>query len=277
MSVECWEAGEQVGSFNPLVAGEGRAFLQRNETIVFMTCYLHTGSRNDLAPGLPLPPWQSLVAVPLQAARGSGSGSSVTGSDSQLVRSSQGIVLSAVDHLIPAKLVEKVKAGQFLEMCEFLPDIIKLVNRLDSSSLNWQDLYNQEAPFSRPQLWEVSSQLSLIQCFLLSMAIRTSDPLAREMMVYARVVLGDAQRHGGFGWIDYDRAARQQSAVDSTIPWNTLDPGLHSMFILGQQRASLSPWFCNFCQESDHSSSQWLWPFLSQPLSIRHEIGGLRD
>ena len=137
----------------------------------------------------------------------------MTGSDSQLVRSSQGIVLSAVDHLIPAKLVEKVKAGQFVEMCEFLPDIIKLVNRLDSSSLNWQDLYNQEAPFSRPRLREVSSQLSLIQCFLLSMAIKTSDPLAREMMVYARVVLGEAQRHGGFGWIDYDRAARQQSAL----------------------------------------------------------------
>ena len=42
----------------------------------------------------------------------------------------------------------------------------------------------------------------------------------------------------------------------------TLDPGLHSMFILGQQRASLSPWFCNLCQESDHSSSQCTLAFL---------------
>ena len=75
---------------------------------------------------------KSLVAVPLQAAGGSGSGSLVTGSDSQLVQSSQGIVLSAVDRLIPAKLV----AGQFVEMHEFLPDNIKLVNRLDSGSLN---------------------------------------------------------------------------------------------------------------------------------------------
>ena len=79
---------------------------------------------------------KSLVAVPLQAAGGSGSGSLVTGSDSQLVQSSQGIVLSAVDRLIPAKLVDKVKAGQFVEMREFLPDNIKLVNRLDSGSLN---------------------------------------------------------------------------------------------------------------------------------------------
>lgn len=47
------------------------------------------------------------------------------------------------------------------------------------------------------------------------MAIRTSDPLAREMMAYTQVVLGEAQCHGGFGWIDYDRAARQQRAVDS--------------------------------------------------------------
>ena len=102
----------------------------------------------------------------------------MTGSDFQLVQSSQGIVLSAVDRLIPAKLVEKVKAGQFA----FLPDNIKLVNRLDSSSLIWQHFYNQEAPFSRPCLRKVSSPLSWIQCFLSYMAIRTSDPLAREMM-----------------------------------------------------------------------------------------------
>ena len=91
---------------------------------MFTACYLHTGSRNDSTPGLPLPPWQSLTAVSLQVARRSGLGSPVTGSDSQLVQSRQGIVLSAVDLLIPAKLVKKVKAGQFVEMSEFLPDTI---------------------------------------------------------------------------------------------------------------------------------------------------------
>ena len=126
-----------MGIFNPLVAGEGCAFLQRNETLVFTVCYLHTSSRNDSVPGLPLPPWQSLMAVPLQAAGGLGSGSPVTGSDSHLVQSSQGIILSAVDCLIPTKLVEKVKASQFMELHEFLPDNIKLVNRLNFSSLNW--------------------------------------------------------------------------------------------------------------------------------------------
>ena len=111
------------------------------------------------------------------------------------------------------------------------------------------------------------------------MPIRTSNPLAREMMAYAQVVLGEAQCHGGFRWIDYNRAAPWQcAAVNPTISWNTLDPGLQSIFtcILGQQRASISPRFCSFCQNLTIHRPSALWPFLSQPLSIRHKIRGPR-
>ena len=44
--------------------------------------------------------------------------------------------------------------------------------------------------------------------------------------------------HGGSGWLEYDRAARQQRAIDPAKPWNVLDPGLHSSFILSRCSAA---------------------------------------
>lgn len=67
------------------------------------------------------------------------------------------------------------------------------------------------------------------------MAIRSRDPLTRDMLAYARLILGEAMSHGGTGWLEYDRAARQQRAID---PWNVLDPGLHSAFILSRSSSS---------------------------------------
>ena len=40
------------------------------------------------------------------------------------------------------------------------------------------------------------------------------DPLARDLMTYGRLILREAQRHGGMGWLEYDRVFRQQAAVE---------------------------------------------------------------
>ena len=48
------------------------------------------------------------------------------------------------------------------------------------------------------------------------------------MLVYARLVLGEAMSHGGPDWLEYDRVARQLRADNTSKPWNVLDSGLHS-------------------------------------------------
>ena len=84
------------------------------------------------------------------------------------------------------------------------------------------------------------------------------------MLAYARLILGEAQRYGGNGWLDYDRAARQLIALDPSSQWNSLDSGLHSKLVLGQ-RAIVPPTFCTICQEPDHSASQCAMAFFEPP------------
>jgi hypothetical protein len=46
----------------------------------------------------------------------------------------------------------------------------------------------------------------------------------RDQVVYARLLIKEA-RHGGTGWLAYDRAFRQQVASEPTQRWNAVIPG----------------------------------------------------
>ena len=80
------------------------------------------------------------------------------------------------------------------------------------------------------------------------MAIRTSDPSTR-------LIIREALHHEGAGWLDYDRAFRQQAAVDPSLRWNTLLPGLQASTMLshGTGQGAL---FCTLCREMDHTRTQ---------------------
>ena len=93
-----------------------------------------------------IPPAASLASIPLNPLPGIGSlasgpgSSSVAGSNTTLASSaglgvsipSAGFLLSHSNRPIPAKLVDRARAGQFVEMRDFLLDNIKLVDRLES-------------------------------------------------------------------------------------------------------------------------------------------------
>uniref|UniRef100_A0A1X7TZ31 Uncharacterized protein n=1 Tax=Amphimedon queenslandica TaxID=400682 RepID=A0A1X7TZ31_AMPQE len=179
-----------------------------------------------------LPPPQGLVSVPLcpvspPVAHTAVSTQLHSPSQAPAVptrQASGGLVLSPDCQPIPAKLVEKARSGEYMEMREFLLDNVKLLDKLEYTGLHHG--------MSRPRMREVSSPLAWIHCFLAYTAIRCQDPFARDMLSYARLILGEAMCHGGTGWLEYDRATRQQRAIDPLKPWNIIDPGLHSAFIL---------------------------------------------
>ena len=53
-----------------------------------------------------------------------------------------------------------------------------------------------------------------------------------EMLVYCRLIIPEALRHGGDGWLEYDRTFWCQAAVDPSLPWHSLVPGLQAATIL---------------------------------------------
>ena len=70
-------------------------------------------------------------------------------------------------------------------------------------------------------------------CFLTYLAVGTSDQLMRDKMTYATLLICEALKHGGQGWLEYDKLFRQQAALNSGLPWNIIHPGLQASTILG--------------------------------------------
>ena len=75
-----------------------------------------------------------------------------------------------------------------------------------------------------------------------------SAATTRDLLSYGRILLNLAQRHNGQGWLEYDRAFRQQVAADPSIQWNNLNPSHGS-------HCSVGP-LCPHCQEVDHRASE---------------------
>ena len=159
--------------------------------------------------------------------------------------------LSPATEPFPQKLVAKILSGQFVDMREMLTDNISLLQQLEIMG-------GQTAPglpgVLRPRLREVNTLATWIYCFLAYVAIRSPDPHVRDWLAYARLVVREAQRHGGNGFLDYDRVFRQQAALDQTIQWNCLHPGIQAATLVG--RPSGVSTFCTFCREPDHASDR---------------------
>ena len=176
----------------------------------------------------------------------------------------------------PRKLVEKVRSGQFIEMRELLADNITLIHQLES--IQGCTPLHTLGP-TRPRLRQLSSLPTWCYCFLGYMAILTSDPSTRDQLAYVRLVIKEALRHGGQGWLDYDRAFRQQAVAEPSLRWNTLLSGLQASTILGQRNRQEAA-FCTLCREGDHTQAQCALVYLQPPTtrnpSTTYVIAGRR-
>ena len=170
-----------------------------------------------------------------------------------------GLILSPEVEPVPHKLVQRIQSGQFVEMRDLLGDNIALLQQLDSVQGALQSFSG--AP--KPRLREITSLSSWLHCFLAYTAIRSTDQATRDQLTYARLLIQEYLRHGGNGWLDYDRVFRQLVAINPSLPWNTLHPGLHTSTILGQRSGTGS--FCTLCTGSDHTPNQCALVSLQQP------------
>ena len=131
---------------------------------------------------------------------------------------------------IPAKLTAKIKALQFVEMRELLPDNISASEQHASSSRSPHDL--------PPRQREVFSILTWVSAFV----------------TYAAIVSeAHPSRTNNKGWISYDRIFQQNAATNPSLSWANLDPSLHSSFCLGNEPPHT---VCSLCNELDHKSNE---------------------
>ena len=88
--------------------------------------------------------------------------------------------------------------------------------------------------------------------------------MVQDRLTYARLIIRDAMRHGGRGWLDYNGLFRQQAALNPSLAWNALYTSLMASTILGQWSAGQGT-FCFMCQGFNHTPSQCTLAFLQKP------------
>ena len=172
------------------------------------------------------------------------------------------VILSSSSQPIPARLTRRIMAGEFVEMRELLCDNIALHDQLESIHGSLQTMATPGA--LRARMREVPSLSSWVYCFAAYIAVRTTDPLVRDMLAYMRIIVRESLRHGGGGWQEYDRNFRRLAAIDTNLRWNSLLPDLQASTILGQRGGGGV--FCSLCRGVDHTSAQCALTYMQQPV-----------
>ena len=72
------------------------------------------------------------------------------------------------------------------------------------------------------------------------------------MLAYLRLIVREACKFGGNGWITYDAVFRRNQ-VGRISPWNYIDASLHQIYIANQPGKVIVP--CKHCFEIDHTSA----------------------
>ena len=121
------------------------------------------------------------------------------------IKAAKPLAYSPVLPPIPAKAVEKIRAGSYIDLKELLADNIALSER-------YQELGHPLLPNAQaaPKLRSITDPLTWVFCFLSYMAAATECDATRDMAAYAQIVIQQARKHPGPGWLAYDQLFRQR-------------------------------------------------------------------
>ena len=71
---------------------------------------------------------------------------------------------------------------------------------------------------------DIEALLTWTFYFLALIAVSVEDRRAQHLAAYAQLIIHLSQRHGGRGWLAYDRLFRQQAAAGSSHPGTSSPP-----------------------------------------------------
>ena len=147
---------------------------------------------------------------------------------------------------VPAKLVAKIRKGDFVDMADLLRDNIEASRRQADSE---QHRCGGEGKKAR---WEIPDFLSWLQCFGVYASVVADQQPERfkELMAYQTIMIREARRCGGSGWLAYDSMFRQQAANARGTDWAKLNTSLYTVTFMQQHNGRGRT--CQHCLETDH-------------------------
>ena len=122
---------------------------------------------------------------------------------------------------VPAKLAKRIQEGQFIEMAELLPELLR-----------GPSPYEDDQPKSmKPKYRDLHSIVDWIQCFGLYVAVICHSQPHRitDLLGYQNLIITSHMRFPDFNWATYDREFRQQAAATVIPEWSVLDNTLWNL------------------------------------------------
>ena len=152
---------------------------------------------------------------------------------------------------LPKKLVEKIKANEYIDFTELPP--AKGKSRPVPQSLEGQVLVVQAADLLQARKI-IPDLATWLQCFALYVATLALSQPSRvpEMMAYQTIIAKASQKYRWPSWIVYDQNFRQEAANNLAQSWTKVEPSIYAQCFTGQ---AISPenW-CVHCHCLDHAN-----------------------
>ena len=125
---------------------------------------------------------------------------------------------------VPAKLVAKIRRGEFVEMGELLPEF-------NGDILTWLQCYGMYVSVLAP------SQPDLIP----------------KLMSYMSLIIRVSQDYSGLAWVRYDAAFRRQAALTGNKRWSVVNSSLFAINFTGTAKAIPR---CELCFATTHTEKE---------------------
>ena len=157
--------------------------------------------------------------------------------------------------LLPAKLVAKITASQFMELHEFLPKpLLEAAQPRSTNSCTCCQASNTP-PQAQKTIADIFTWLLCYHRYAAAVA-SIAPQRVPGMLAHANNIIQAAQQFEGDGWRVYDRAFRLQAAASVTQDWGTMNIPLYARTFMG---ASARRFVCRFCCSREHQSHQCPW------------------
>ena len=146
--------------------------------------------------------------------------------------------------LIPPKLVQRIRRGDYIEMREMLPDA-------------WQAPRDDHSccRATRPRRGGLVTDILLwtegYAALVAILATAHPDKIP-HFMAYLKTITHASRNFDGVAWASYDAAYRRQAAACSFYDWATIDSALYNEAFTG--RARIMP-RCRYCLSETHQST----------------------
>lgn len=87
------------------------------------------------------------------------------------------------------------------------------------------------------------------------MAAKVDHKETQDLAAYGLIVLQLAQKHGGTGWLVYDRQFRRNMVAGASMPWADINPSLMAATVLGPVSDGRGR-SCPLCLAADHTRDE---------------------